>query len=79
MNFLNEFIGLDSHEEHRPTTSRQMVSFNDKIQSVLGDMMFANGDAASPKPECVEFMQELLKQQLQLAINQAMEQAETRK
>jgi hypothetical protein len=42
-------------------------------------MMFANGDALSPSPESVEFMQELLKEQLHLAINNALEWARTRK
>ncbi|KAI6191909.1 hypothetical protein M3Y97_00278700 [Aphelenchoides bicaudatus] len=79
MDFLNDFIGNELNEEHRPTTSRQSTSSNDKILSVLSDMMFANGDSMNPRPECVAFMHDLLKEQLLLAINQAKEYADLRK
>lgn len=77
MNFFGDLFETEP-DIPRPTTSKQQSS-NEKIQNVLSEMMFANGDAVSPNSECVVFMQELMKEQLLIAMERASEQARSRK
>lgn len=79
MDFFSLDIDDELEDHQRPSTSRRQTSTNsEKIQISISDMMFANGDASNPNQECVSFMQELLKEQLFLAINRANELAKSR-
>lgn len=77
MDFLDEII----HDElsERPSTSHRKVSTtNEKIQGVIQDMMFANGDALNPKSECINFMEQILREQLLLILDHTSELAKSR-
>jgi hypothetical protein len=78
MNFFDEIIDnvLDEDQAGSSTSvPKQLIRSSDKIQSSIADMLFANGDAANPKPECVAFMKKLLKEQILLVLNQANDYA----